>query len=149
MIWSAFFFDEKSSLSFFGPRLNAIEYQSILSNYLLPFLNEIGHQNRVFMQDNAPIHKASSTISFLKDSNIEVLPWPAFSPDLNPIENLWGIISGKVYEGGRQYNSINELKKAIQDSWDQIGKNTLENLIFSINRRIGDVIYNHGNYIKY
>ena len=101
------------------------------------------------MQDNAPIHKGSSKNFFLKDSNIEVLPCPAFSPDLNPIDNLWGIISGKIYEGGRQYNSIKDLKKAIQDSWEQIGKNTFENLIFSMNRRIGDVIYNHGNYIKY
>ena len=74
MIWGAFSLDGKSSLSFCGPRLNAIEYQAILSNYLLPFLNEIGPQNRVFMQDNAPINKKSSKISFLKDRNIEVLP---------------------------------------------------------------------------
>jgi len=40
------------------------------------------------MQDNAPIHKAHKVRDYLEEMGIEVMAWPLYSPDLNPIENL-------------------------------------------------------------
>ena len=42
----------------------------------------------IFMQDNTPIHKAHAVTKWLEDMGIEVVDWPPYSPDLNPIENL-------------------------------------------------------------
>ncbi len=50
----------------------------------------------IFQQDLAPVHTAKSTKSWLNDHGVGVLDWPANSPDLNPIENLWGIVKRKM-----------------------------------------------------
>jgi transposase len=46
----------------------------------------------VFMQDNAPCHKALIVTQFFDENNIKTLDWSAQSPDINPIENLWAFI---------------------------------------------------------
>ena len=74
----------------------------------------------IFQQDNAAIHNASITKKYLLEQKIRLLDHPACSPDLNPIENLWGLIVAKVYEGGRQHSAISELKNAIFDAWEKI-----------------------------
>ncbi len=50
----------------------------------------------IFQQDLAPAHTAKSTKSWLNDHGVGVLDWPANSPDLNPIENLCGIVKRKM-----------------------------------------------------
>ncbi len=50
----------------------------------------------IFQQDLAPAHTAKSSKSWLNDHGVGVLDWPANSPDLNPIENLWGIVKRKM-----------------------------------------------------
>ena len=71
----------------------------------------------IFQHDNAAIHNASITKKYLLEQKIRLLDHPACSPDLNPIENLWGLIVTKFYEGGWQYSAIFELKNAILDAW--------------------------------
>jgi hypothetical protein len=59
----------------------------------------------VFMQDNAPCHRAKIVQKVFKKFNVQVLPWPANSPYLNPIENLWAWLNKKVYEKGN-FNAV-------------------------------------------
>ena len=50
------------------------------------------------MQDNAPIHKTKAVTEYLNEHKVDVLPWPAFSSDLNPIENIWAEMQKQVYK---------------------------------------------------
>ena len=49
----------------------------------------------------------------LKAKEIKIMEWPARSPDLNPIENLWGILAKEVYQDGRQFDRVSELRDCV------------------------------------
>ena len=57
-----------------------------------------------------------------------LLDHPSCSPNLSPKESLLGLIVAKVYEGGRQYSAISELKNAILDTWEKITSVQLQKL---------------------
>ena len=72
-------------------------------------------QDGIFQQDKAAIHTAKLTSNWHGDHNIETLSYPAKSPDLNPIENFWDILSRKVYADVKQYKDKETLWTARQD----------------------------------
>jgi len=75
--------------------------------------------------------------------------WPAKSPDLNPIENLWGILAYKVYEHGRQFETVHELKEFVLKAWKEIKPETLRNLVSSMKDRCISVLKRKGELIEY
>ena len=96
MIWRAFSANGKSELVVIEGRQNAQKHVEVLYTSLLPF-SEVHHgQDFIFQQDNASIDTVKVTKAWFEVKNT-VLDWPAKLPDLNPIENLWGIFSTKVY----------------------------------------------------
>ena len=107
-----------------------------------------------FMQDNAPCHKAGFTTSYLRDNGVEPIVWPAFSPDLNPIEAVWSLM--KIYiqshypefKRGRQ-RSRNEVREIVQEAWDAITSDQLDGLIASMPARCQAVIDADGGPTRY
>ena len=73
---------------------------NLLDSELIEFAGNIYGDDWTFQQDNAAIHSARFTQGFFNERNIQFLTWPALSPDLNPIEDLWGILSAKVFQSG-------------------------------------------------
>jgi transposase len=67
-------------------------YIEVLREYLPTSLNN----NSIFIQDNTPIYKAYRVRTFLKDLGIEIIVWPPYSLDLNPIENLWKLLKVEI-----------------------------------------------------
>ncbi len=97
----------------------------------------------IFQQDLAPAHTAKSTKSWLNDHGVGVLDWPANSPDLNPIENLWAIVKRKmsiVKRKNKRPKNADELKATVKETWASKPPQQCHKLITSMPRRIEAVI---------
>jgi len=149
MVWGAFSSIGVLPISFPSTKMNSQEYIQILECNLKPFVYENHDANWTFQQDNASIHNSRATQEWLRVHNIDVLQWPACSPDQNPIENLWGILVRKIYEHQRKYNSLVDLKRAVIEAWNGISGETLQNLIKSMPQRIFELIENKGMQTNY
>ncbi len=101
----------------------------------------------IFQQDLAPAHTAKSTKSWLNDHGVGVLDWSANSPDLNPIDNLWGIVKRKMRN--KRSKNADELKATVKETWASIPPQQCHKLITSMPRRIEAVIKAKGAPTKY
>ena len=86
---------------------------------------------------------------FFSDNNIAILPWPSKSPDVNPIENVWGLLSRRVYAEGKQFESKSELKASILHEWNAIDPEYLQKLVDSMKKRCLRVFKVNGKAIGY
>ena len=129
--------------------MKSSDYVQVLDEHVHPFFEARGGQALVYQHDNASIHASAETKRFLRDKNINVFDWPACSPDLNPMENIWGHIVRQIYAGNKQYSSVSELKVAISDVWRGLSLETLQNHVNSMPNRIFEVIRSGGKAINY
>ncbi len=114
-------------------------YQEILEHFILPSADKLyGDADFIFQQDLAPVHTAKGTKSWFNDHGVTVLDWPANSPDLNPIENLWGIVKRKMRD--TRPNNADELKATVKETWASIPNQQCHKLITSMPRQIEAVI---------
>ena len=72
----------------------------------------------IFQHDNAPIHTSKCTKTWMEDNNVAILDWPARSPNLNPIENVWGSMVQNICENGKSFRNKEDLKKEIVFTWE-------------------------------
>ena len=150
LFWGAFSATKKVELVEVPTTLNSERYIETIDNALFKTKRSWVHSKLIFQQDNASCHVSKETKSYLKKKKkITLLDWPAQSPDLNPIENLWGIISRKIYSAGKQYENREELREAVLEAWDLIILETMEQLIQSMKQRCIKVIENKGEKTNY
>ncbi len=109
---------------------------------MLPSADKLyGDADFIFQKDLAPAHTATGTNSWFNDHGFTVLDWPANSPDLNLIENLWGIVKRKMSD--TRPNNADDLKAAIKVTWASL------HLIAFMLHRIDAVIHAKGGPTKY
>ncbi|CAJ0951262.1 unnamed protein product [Ranitomeya imitator] len=87
--------------------------------------------------DNARPHVAGVCQQFLQDEGIEAMDWPAHSPDLNPIEHIWCIMSGSIHQCHIAPQTVQELADALVQVWEEIPQETIRRVIRSMPRRSG------------
>ena len=87
----------------------------MVKEYIEPEL-EASEVPMIFMQDNAPCHKARVVMDYLRENNIRTLDWPPQSPDLNPIEHIWAIIKQNLYSYNDFPKNIVELVERVYNT---------------------------------
>ena len=99
------------------------------------------------LQDNAPQHKSVLVRTWLFNNGIQCIEFPPYSPDLNPIENLWADLARRVEEF--QCATMEELQDIVAEEWKKTDKELLRTLARSMPERCQAVIDAKGDHTKY
>ncbi len=144
MVWGCISAYGMGSLHVLEGTMNAERYIKVLEQHMLPSRRRL-FQGRhcVFQHDNAKPHTAAITTAWLRSRRVRVLNWPACSPDLSPIENIWRIIKRKICQ--RRPQTLQQLETYIRQEWDQIPTPKLQKLITSMPRRLQTVLKRRGD----
>ena len=151
MIWGCMTWEGVGYLCKIDGKMDQHLYCQILEDDLQATLEHYGWEPEdvIFQQDNDPKHTSKMAREWFQDHGISVLPWPAQSPDLNPIEHLWSILKRKLAEYEEAPAGIIELWERVQVEWEKIGVESCQRLIESMPRRMEAVIKAKGGYTKY
>ena len=122
--------------------LDEVDIQ-VISDLYQAYLPEVVHPGHIFMHDGAGPHRAHIVQGVLEELQIEVMMWPPYSPDLNPIENLWSVMKKQIY---RLYPELErapdteetrqELVKAAKEAWNTIYEQVLVKLSTTMPNRV-------------
>eukprot|EP00052_Salpingoeca_macrocollata_P028890 m.284830 g.284830 ORF g.284830 m.284830 type:complete len:365 (-) comp22914_c0_seq8:348-1442(-) len=168
MIWAMISSQGMVAWSFMSDHVDAEEYKAVLAKRLKPALakywpkgcqdegsDEGGEADAAptqlyFMQDNARVHTSKKALDYLdtleEATAVKVLDWPAYSPDLNPIENYWAIFKRALRQKPMPKDSAT-LKNYIQETvvqLDQENRELFQNLFRSMPYRIQCCLKNKG-----
>ena len=147
MVWGGISHRAKTDLVTVHGNLNAMRCcNEIVQPALLRYFLRQGHAT-IFQQDNGRGHVARHTMNFLQANDVNVLDWPARSPDISPIEHLWDHLGRRVREMTR--NNVRDLERVLLEEWTRIPKAVVHRFTSSMRRRCGAVIDSNGGHTRY
>ncbi|GFU04448.1 transposable element Tcb2 transposase [Trichonephila clavipes] len=150
MVWAGIMINGRTRLHVVanGTMMGERYIDEVLLPHVRLFRGAVGDKF-VFMDDNATCHRTLAVQDCLDSEGIQRLVWPAHSPDLNPIENVWDALGRQV--AGRNYPPTNKntLIRALTEEWDKLPQQLLDNVVQSMVRRVECCITLHGGHIPY
>lgn len=137
-----------------GPHFNAAAYVNLLEYHLKPQIRatllEEDYPVIRIVQDNSGVHRARLVQAWYDDNpDFEKVAWPALAQDLNPIENLWGLMQKKWISG--ELRNKQQLRDKVTEVWEDArnNENLCQRLIHSLPKRLQAVVDNNGYWTKY
>jgi hypothetical protein len=129
-------------------KLDAAGYADMVCGDACAHIHAAHGTEFTLQQDNAPPHRALLTRATFEAAEIKTLPWPALSPDLNPVENVWSMIVRRLYADGRHFDSEDDLWSAITDTVKEIPPEDINRLIAGVPKRLTALLVRKGEYAQ-
>ena len=148
-VWAGVSTWYRTALHFVNGTVTSPYYLNNIINPVIVPLHEQHRPNFIFMDDNAPAHRGRIIGERLLETGVPQMEWPALSPDLNPIENLWDQLSRRVAARNSAPQNLNDLRAALQEEWDAMPQQTIRCLVNSMRRRCQAVIDAQGHMTRY
>ncbi len=144
----------KTKLIKFETHVNSFTYcKALKENFIFESLFGRYGQNFIWQQDNATPHTAALTQDYLDQKVKYILEWPAKSPDLSPIEQVWDYIKKKL--SGQNFDTPDALFNAIEKVWNEIPPFLIHHYYSSFYARFkiclkynGDSLNGHWNEVR-
>ncbi|GFX34923.1 transposable element Tcb1 transposase [Trichonephila clavipes] len=108
-----------------------------------------GLATAIFQRDNARPHLVRIVQRFFVNHQIKLPPWPARSPDLSPIENMWSMVSQRLTQITLPAATPDQLWQRVEAAWSDVPQEHIQSLVESMPRRVAAVISNNGGYSGY
>jgi len=144
-VWGSISYYGVGTLVRYSESMDSDKYIRFLDDVLLkdfPLLR--GTKTRrgkyLLQQDNARAHVSRKTLKYLEEEHVHYLAWPSYSPDLSPIENVWGFIKEELYKQDAFLTTPDETWEEITRIWDFKVNHVLEKLYKDIPSRLEKVI---------
>lgn len=147
LFWAAISIKTRTDLISSSGTMNSERYCQMLKDSFIPFTIRSRTRRFFLQQDNAPAHISKLSKAFFATNDLKTIEWPANSPDLNPIENIWGILKRNV--SIRSPTTMNELSFFAADEWAKIPAETVQKTINSMKLRILQVLERNGRKCDY
>jgi hypothetical protein len=141
MVWGAINGTRAGPLHRCNGTINQHVYKNILEQHA-DFLT-----NKLLAQDNAPCHNTRLIKDWMEENNVNTIPWPSFSPDLNPIEQIWAWMKRSVQ--GKKFDTKDALWEELNACWSQLTPCFIRRFVDSLPRRIKAVIIAKGGNTSY
>ncbi|GFY02913.1 transposable element Tcb1 transposase [Trichonephila clavipes] len=151
MVWGGIGYHSRTSSVRIAGTLNSQRYISeVLEPVVLPSLpSGLETQPYLFQHDNARPHVARIVQRFFVNHQIELLPWPARSPDLSPIENMWSMVAQRLTQITPPAATPDQFWQRVEAAWSAVPQEYIQSLFESMPRRVAAVISNNGGYTGY
>ena len=150
-LWGCFSFDCKLDLYVLDGNLTGQKYRdNVLAPRVVPHFDNHALADRpMFMDDNARPHRDRIVQHILQQEAVQTMPWPAMSPDMNPIEHVWDFNGRKINQHNPKCQNIDELRTAILQEWQQFPQELLRRLVQSMTRQVTELHNKRGGYTRY
>ncbi|GFW19119.1 transposable element Tcb1 transposase [Trichonephila clavipes] len=149
IVWGGIILGSRTELHVQSVTMTGHIYRDvILEQHVRLFRGAMGAEF-LFMDDNARPHRANIVDEGLQSEDIPHMDWPAYSPDLNPIEHVWDMLGRRIAARQLPPTFQPELRRALLDEWCNIPEDQIDNLILSMPRRCKACIVSSGRHTPY
>ncbi|KAJ4444708.1 hypothetical protein ANN_06505 [Periplaneta americana] len=149
LFWAGVMFGRRTPLVSIEGNMTAAVYENnILQPIVSGFAETVG-EGFTLQDDNARPHRAHSVQRYLVEHGIRRMDWPACSPDMNCIEHAWSFLRRAISNRPHHPLTIQELRNAALEEWDNLPQESLDALVLSMPRRIQECLRVRGGPTRY